>query len=436
MRAHPEVLLNHSGRGKKISVILIDWGVRESFHSLEYLNKQTASRDDYELIWLEFYNRKPDDLRWLAASGRGRRPALDKWFVLGYPDDVLFHKHRLYNVGILAAEGEVCVFCDSDAIFRPTFIENLLRAFEQTPNAAIHVDEVRNINERFHPFRYPTVEDILGPGCINWDGATTTGLATKHDRLHRANYGACLAARRRDLLTVGGADEHIDYLGYVCGPYDLTFRLRNYGRQERWLSNEYLYHVWHPNQSGFNSDYQGPHDGRCMSSRALHARASGQIQPYQRNLWVGNFLDQRLDPLGSLLRSITEKPEPSWLAGAQPTSPPDFVYWVDKNYYGYNLFIHLGEWFALPKGCGAFDPAKARRGGYRKLLRATDEETLRSQIIDARSWKTVNRMVGQLGWLVGRVRAQPLHRLPVRVWRKARRRLLENSHPCSTTSIS
>ena len=50
---------------------LIDWGVRESFHSLHYLNRQTVDRADYELIWLEFYNRKPLALTDLVASGNG-----------------------------------------------------------------------------------------------------------------------------------------------------------------------------------------------------------------------------------------------------------------------------------------------------------------------------------------------------------------------------
>ena len=27
--------------------------------------------------------------------------------------------------------------------------------------------------------------------------------------------------------------------------------------RERWLRDEYLYHVWHPNETGINSDYQG-----------------------------------------------------------------------------------------------------------------------------------------------------------------------------------
>src|SRR4051812_15251306 len=84
----PELVLNRPRPGCKLSIILLDWGVRESFHSLEYLDCQTAARSSYELIWLEFYDRKPQGLRRAAA-------ALDKWIVAGYPDDHVFHKHRL-----------------------------------------------------------------------------------------------------------------------------------------------------------------------------------------------------------------------------------------------------------------------------------------------------------------------------------------------------
>ena len=83
-------------------------------------------------------------------------PVLDKWIVLGYPDGLIYHKHRLYNVGILVAEGEICVICDSDAVFRPTFIEKLIEAFRETPNAVIHLDEVRNSDPPFYPFTFPS----------------------------------------------------------------------------------------------------------------------------------------------------------------------------------------------------------------------------------------------------------------------------------------
>ncbi len=143
--------------GCKVSVILIDWGVRESFHGVEYLNRQTAARTDYELIWLEFYDRKPNGLRKIVENGVDGLPALDQWVVAGYSHDGVYSKHRLYNIGILAAQGEICVICDSDAIFTSTFIEKIIQAFAETPRAVIHLDEIRNNDHSFFPFRYPSL---------------------------------------------------------------------------------------------------------------------------------------------------------------------------------------------------------------------------------------------------------------------------------------
>src|SRR3984893_4969289 len=107
----PELVRYRPRPGCRLSIILLDWGVRESFHSLHYLNRQTAPRDSYELIWLEFYDRRPAGLREMVKRRTpSREPARDSWVIAGYPKDVIFNKHRLYNLGILAASGEVCIF--------------------------------------------------------------------------------------------------------------------------------------------------------------------------------------------------------------------------------------------------------------------------------------------------------------------------------------
>jgi SAM-dependent methyltransferase len=386
MGCNPKIVLHRETGKPKISVILIDWGVRESFHSLHYLNRQTASREDYELIWLEFYQRKPEALRRLVADGNR---VLDKWYVLGYPDDFIFHKHRLYNVGLLAATGDICVICDSDAVFSPTFIDNLLAAFRETPQAVIHLDEVRNNDRRFYPFNYPQIDEILREGCLNWQGATTSGLATGVDRIHGANYGACMAARRQDLLAVSGADEHLDYLGYICGPYDLTFRLANYGRLERWLHNEYLYHAWHPNTSGINADYQGPHDGLCMSLLSLNARATGRIEPYLKSPLFDSGAPASV---ANLLDCLRTNDDTAWRNGNQPAGPPDTVYLVEKNYKGRNVFAHKGRWYAVPRRVTTFNPAKVANGDYRSFLEAATLQELHAKIAKRLAATLINRV--------------------------------------------
>ncbi len=49
-------ILFDSGINKpRISLILLDWTCRESFHIFEYLSKQSVTKYNYENIWIECY---------------------------------------------------------------------------------------------------------------------------------------------------------------------------------------------------------------------------------------------------------------------------------------------------------------------------------------------------------------------------------------------
>jgi hypothetical protein len=380
-----------------VSIILLDWGVRESLHSIHYLNAQSVPRTQYELIWVEFYNRKPPELaQQLYDPGSA---ALDKWLVLGYPAQVRYHKHRMYNAGIVLAEGDICVFCDSDAIFLPTFVESIIKGFEKYPNGVLHLDEVRNYSKRFYPFNYPALADVLGEGCSNWTGGTTTGLDNSPDMIHTANYGACMAARRQDLIAIGGADEHIDYLGYICGPYELTFRLVNFGREEHWLRDEYLYHVWHPNTSGCNIEHKGPDDGRGMSLTALQARDRGQVQPLLENPALRSLREGKALPPRDRLALLLEEGDEAWLA---PEAGDDAPRLVQRDFDGFNIYCYRGNWYALICEEGAFDPVKVVHQDYRQCFSAPSKAALMTLL--------AQQPQGGQGWLIALLRRLPLPR--------------------------
>jgi len=259
----------------KLSFVLLDWSVRESFHLLHFLANQTADRDSFEVVVVEYYSR-------ISEAIRKFEDQVDTWIVLDMPESTYYHKHLMYNVGIAASCGEIVTIGDSDVLVRPTFIQRIIDRFAADPAMVYHIDEFRNARRDLYPFAYPDFDVVTGPACINYVDGKTAGIRDTRDPVHSRNYGACMSARRSDLIAIGGADEHIDYLGHICGPYDMTFRLFNYGRREIWETEEFMYHTWHPGAGG-TGNYLGPHDGRNMSTTAFEALITGRTQPLVQN---------------------------------------------------------------------------------------------------------------------------------------------------------
>jgi len=294
--------VKRSNRHKtKLSIILLDWSVRESFHLLHYLFLQNVPRDTFEVIIIEYYSRISDAIRMFEDF-------VDTWVLLEMPDDCYYHKHLMYNAGIVLANGEICVICDSDAMVQTGFLRAIMRSFASDLNQVLHLDQFRNMRKDFYPFNYPSFHDVLGTGCINNIGGMTAGILDAADPIHTRNYGACMCAHRDALIDIGGADEHVDFLGHICGPYDMTFRLVNSGLSESWHQTEFMYHTWHPGQAGVDN-YLGPHDGRHMSSTSLAALSTGRVFPLIENPSIRTLrLGHARTPDDEVLRRLI-KPE-------------------------------------------------------------------------------------------------------------------------------
>lgn len=372
----------------RVSLVLLDWSVRESFHLLHYLGRQTAPRDAFEVIVIEYYSRVSDALQKFADQ-------VDTWLVLDMPENCYYHKHLMYNAGIAVANGDIVMIGDSDAMVKPSFIDTIIRNFDRDPKIAYHIDQFRNLRRDFYPFNYPSFEEVLGDGCINNMGGKTSGVLNTEDPIHSRNYGACMCARRADLIAIGGSDMHIDYLGHICGPYDLTFRLINYGHREVWDLDEFMYHTWHPGQAGADN-YLGPHDGRHMSTTSLEALASGRVFPLAENEAI------------RLLRTGAAQTADDALARLIPTNAAiewDLKYveanashlrWSDYTvplgvHKAYRLTSELGRIFAYP--IGERGPQAHREDRSAAFEGATEAE-VRAKI-DA---ETTTRMM-LVGWV-------------------------------------
>jgi len=366
--------LKQSERAKpKVSLILLDWSVRESFHLLHYLASQDVPRDWFEVIVVEYYSRESEAIRRFEAE-------VDTWLLLEMPPECYYHKHLMYNAGIVLARGEVCVICDSDAMVKPTFIRAIVEAFEREPQLVLHLDQFRNNRRDLYPFSYPGFEAVLGDGCINNAGGKPAGIGDSADPIHSRNYGACMCARRDALIAIGGADEHVDFLGHICGPYDMTWRLVNSGRREHWHQSEFMYHTWHPGQAGVDN-YLGPHDGRHVSTTSLAALASGRIAPLLENAAIRKLRENPAIPVGqasAVLINPLYKTE--WLkshadSGAleRRVDPGDLH--VDT-YRGFLVYGDARGYYAHL----AFERHRGRTGKYTKYVEAQDLPALHAAI--------------------------------------------------------
>jgi hypothetical protein len=381
LRNYKMRILQRSERTRPlVSLVLLDWSVRESFHLLHYLARQTVPREQFEVIVVEYYDRE-------AAALAAFRHMVDTWVLLEMPPECYYHKHLMYNVGIALARGEVVLFCDSDAMVRASFVESIVTAFAAQPRIVLHLDQFRNVRQDLYPFTYPSFETVLGPGCINNAGGRPRGLAETVDPLHNRNYGACMAARRDDLIAIGGADEHLDYLGHICGPYEMTFRLTNHGLLEVWHPAEFLYHTWHPGQAG-DGNYLGPHDGRHMSTTALEARTSGRTRPLVENPAIGMMRSAQTLDAAALEQWLIAADRPVAWAGDRGSRGVarwmhESVPWLLDHYNGYNVVGFAKDVFAVPCSAGAVDLQVDAQRERPDVLRCHSLETARAAIDDA-----------------------------------------------------
>jgi hypothetical protein len=374
-------------RNPKVSLILLDWSVRESFHLLHFLARQDVPRDDFEVLVVEYYSRVSEAIRKFEDQ-------VDGWLLLEMPEDCYYHKHLMYNAGIVLARGEICVVCDSDAMVKPGFIRAIAEAFDRDPALVLHLDQFRNNRRDFYPFNYPSFEAVEGEGCINNAGGMTAGMIDSKDPIHSRNYGACMCARRADLIAIGGADEHVDFVGHICGPYDMTFRLVNHGRKELWHPTEFMYHTWHPGQAGVDN-YLGPHDGRHISTTSLAGLSARRVRPLLENPAIRRLQERPGMPADELLPALIRPEGPAEWRRARLESGAVAPQFDDHD-------LHVGYY----RGCSiykdgagfyahlAVEEHRGRRwdAGYSRYAEGATLDTVRGRIDTEASFKTALTM--------------------------------------------
>ncbi len=217
---------NNKNANPNISLILLDWSVREQFHIFEWLDKQDVPRESYELIWVELYNRILPEV--LEKSD----------VVITLNQKKKYHKHIGYNAGLLEAKGKVITICDSDAVFPENFVSSVSNFFGLNNFNNLRSAILMHYQWRTKSFYPKDLNDISELSNYKW-----------LDLL--PNVGACMSVLKDDAIRFGGFDEHKSYYGYLCGPYELGWRMINAGIPEVWHDESVaLWHFAHPDPHG------------------------------------------------------------------------------------------------------------------------------------------------------------------------------------------
>lgn len=280
----PKLHKNKSPEKPKLSIILLDWSCRERFTALDWLNKQDIAKCEYELIWVELFSRVIPEVIEKADV------------VITCNQSKVYHKHVGYNVGLLQARGELICVCDSDAVFPMDFVRSILKSF------GIEKDRFSKSHQVLMHYEWRTSQTYP-------DGISDAEILKDKERWEWwpliVNEGACVSFRREDAIRFGGFDEHPSYSGYLCGPYDLAWRLVNAGWHEIWHdSSVALWHFAHPDPIGSNGQKASlkqllekayPHlEGHALT--AVEAFSTGRFQPLKENpkIWALRMSDRRI----------------------------------------------------------------------------------------------------------------------------------------------
>jgi hypothetical protein len=246
-----------------VSLILLDWSCRESLHALGWLERQDIPSEKYELIWVECYERVlPEAMTTcdvvITCGQKGR-----------------YHKHGGYNTGLIHSRGKVVVVCDSDAVFSHNFISSIVAAFEletATPPKSLVLMHYEYRTTSMYPSNLHDLQQLAEYEWLDlW-----------------ANVGACMSVLRTDAIRFGGFDEHASLRGYLCGPYDLGWRMMNAGIPEHWLDPGVaaLWHFAHPEPAADFTKFSfkryleigHPHI-EYHAATAVEALCTGRLQP-------------------------------------------------------------------------------------------------------------------------------------------------------------
>jgi hypothetical protein len=218
----------------RVSVVMVDGSFREFFHSIRFFADQTWAPEDFELLWVEYY----DSVNPALQAEIGRYPNC-RVITLDRPRSELYHSSFCFNKGIEESRGELILVPDADLVVEQDFIERVWAEHQTNDKLVMYMyryDEPEESHEE--PVALPHLRRV--------------GKIT-----NPSNFGGCLSVRKKWLLAINGYDQHPVFAsGYHANGLDVNCRLKALGLHVMWHPELKMYHPWHPHPKGATELYR------------------------------------------------------------------------------------------------------------------------------------------------------------------------------------
>jgi hypothetical protein len=242
----------------KISVVMVDGSFRERYESIEFMAGQDMPSADYELIWVEYYDRvHPDLQRRIDVAGRDQ-----SFRVITLGRSGTYHSSYCFNRGISEARGEVMVIPDADVIAEPGFLSAVWRDHQANDRLATY----------YHRYNEPTDRRV--------ETVSLDRLREVCELTNPSNHGACLSVRRKWLVEINGYEQSpIFATGFHANDKDVYARLCNLGLMVRWNPEVKLFHPWHDMTGEITPHYTPQLDVISWRGRTLSTQPYAGLDP-------------------------------------------------------------------------------------------------------------------------------------------------------------
>lgn len=258
---------------------MVDGGFRENTFGAKYFSHQDFPRDQYEVIWVDYYDKISPNV---ASNPKIKAIALNK--------KGIYHSSYCFNEGINKAKGEIIIIPDADQIVMPDFLSRVWDSHKNYEKLVVY------------GYRYDEVKE----GVLN--SLDFKEIENKCILKNPLNYGGCLTVRKKWLLEMNGYEQHgVFRTGFHANGLLMYSRFKNMGIAVQWDQSLRLYHPWHPFTLSGSCEYSAQQKVIEWIQSNMYWKAIEGIDPTKNTQPPDDLKDILNEQINILNTAITNK---------------------------------------------------------------------------------------------------------------------------------